>query len=295
MRKIIDLTGQRFTKLTAIKPISRNKSGNYIWLCKCDCGQEKNIVGTNLTRKIGTKSCGCVAIEKTIQRNKINNRLYKNCWTQEEDNILKKYYSNNGSFYCSKLLKRTKASIVTRAMKLNLKTIIATSGLPQKFIIKKIAKNKVVSICKIHGEAEHYYYNNHIGYCLICSRIKDAKHRKIPINKFTDRLRSSINIAFRKVSGPNYIPRGGFRNLDYSPRDLYNYLESIRQLQNNKCPHCNTSYDKCKISIDHVIPLATAKTEQQVIDLFDLKNLNLMCKNCNSSKKDTDYNIWMDS
>lgn len=73
---------------------------------------------------------------------------------------------------------------------------------------------------------------------------------------------------------------------------LYNYINNIKRLQDNKCPHCQISYDKCVLSIDHVIPLERAKTEQEIIDLFDLKNLNLMCKNCNSSKQDRDYKIW---
>ncbi len=54
-----DLTGQKFGKLTVIKFTGRDeKHGNLSWLCKCDCGNEKTVVGSNMI--IGhTRSCGC--------------------------------------------------------------------------------------------------------------------------------------------------------------------------------------------------------------------------------------------
>ena len=54
----IDLTGQRFGRLTVIKEAGRAMDGSVIWDCRCDCG--------NMTTKIGTRmrngyvySCGC--------------------------------------------------------------------------------------------------------------------------------------------------------------------------------------------------------------------------------------------
>lgn len=38
MSKIIDLSGQKFGKLTVINRVGKNKWGSTIWLCKCDCG-----------------------------------------------------------------------------------------------------------------------------------------------------------------------------------------------------------------------------------------------------------------
>ena len=65
--KFKDLTGQRFGRLTVIKRaedyVSPKGSQNVQWLCKCDCGNEITIVGKALTRKNGTKSCGCFAKE----------------------------------------------------------------------------------------------------------------------------------------------------------------------------------------------------------------------------------------
>ena len=57
MSKAIDLTGQRFGRLTVIER-SESKNGIAAWLCKCDCGNTKIVRGVDLTRGM-TKSCGC--------------------------------------------------------------------------------------------------------------------------------------------------------------------------------------------------------------------------------------------
>lgn len=54
----IDLTEQRFGKLVAKKIVGKNSSGNYKWLCQCDCGNEKIVLQSNL-RAGNTVSCGC--------------------------------------------------------------------------------------------------------------------------------------------------------------------------------------------------------------------------------------------
>ena len=59
MGKIKDLTGQRFGKLVAIKPLDEKQNNKLVWLCKCDCGNETNVIGTKLTSG-NTKSCGCL-------------------------------------------------------------------------------------------------------------------------------------------------------------------------------------------------------------------------------------------
>lgn len=65
--KLIDLTGQKFSRLTVIKRVENNKHKQRMWLCKCDCGNEKIVRGLDLINgKI--KSCGCLKIEQ----NKIN-------------------------------------------------------------------------------------------------------------------------------------------------------------------------------------------------------------------------------
>lgn len=61
---MIDLAGKRFGRLLVVKRASnRPNHGKAMWLCQCDCGNTKIIVGTSLTRKKGTKSCGCIRKE----------------------------------------------------------------------------------------------------------------------------------------------------------------------------------------------------------------------------------------
>lgn len=67
MPKLIDLTGQKFGRLIVIKQVDNDKHGNSYWSCLCDCGKKKIISGSHL-RSGHTKSCGCLKVEKTIQR-----------------------------------------------------------------------------------------------------------------------------------------------------------------------------------------------------------------------------------
>ena len=58
MGKFIDITGQKFGRLTALKPSQkRDATGGVFWHCVCDCGQFCEVNGTSLKRG-GTKSCG---------------------------------------------------------------------------------------------------------------------------------------------------------------------------------------------------------------------------------------------
>ena len=57
MRERLDLTGQRFGRLTALRPAEYNRAGT-AWVCRCDCGQE-TVVRTDNLRYGRIKSCGC--------------------------------------------------------------------------------------------------------------------------------------------------------------------------------------------------------------------------------------------
>lgn len=56
-----DFTGQQFGRLLILGPIGKDKYGNYIWLCVCDCGKTHYVTSNNL-RNGSTKSCGCYNI-----------------------------------------------------------------------------------------------------------------------------------------------------------------------------------------------------------------------------------------
>jgi len=56
--KQFDLTGQRFTRLVALRPAGV-RNGRTLWTCKCDCGNEI-VAQTVRLRNGGTRSCGCL-------------------------------------------------------------------------------------------------------------------------------------------------------------------------------------------------------------------------------------------
>ena len=61
MSKFVDLTGQKFGRLTVIER-AENKGKHLLWRCKCDCGEICLAAGTHL--KSGSKqSCGCLLRE----------------------------------------------------------------------------------------------------------------------------------------------------------------------------------------------------------------------------------------
>lgn len=71
MSKLVDLTGQKFGRLTALY---YNKE-KHLWHCKCDCGNEKDIKAGSLKNGY-TTSCGCYNKQR-ISQTKINDLTNK--------------------------------------------------------------------------------------------------------------------------------------------------------------------------------------------------------------------------
>lgn len=63
-----DLTGQRFGRLTVIERAKNGKPGIVNWLCKCDCGNYKEVNAYSLHAGL-TQSCGCYRNERTSVSN----------------------------------------------------------------------------------------------------------------------------------------------------------------------------------------------------------------------------------
>lgn len=107
-KKRNDLDGKRFGRLLVIERAGQNK-----WKCKCDCGNEVTVLGSNLTRGNST-SCGCYANELNSIRSTTHgdskkdskyHRLYK-IWTGMKTRCYNshtkqyKYYGKNGIKLC---------------------------------------------------------------------------------------------------------------------------------------------------------------------------------------------------
>lgn len=61
----VDISGQRFGRLTAVKYVGSNKGWGAIWECVCDCGNTVNVKKGSLMTG-GTKSCGCLNREQLL-------------------------------------------------------------------------------------------------------------------------------------------------------------------------------------------------------------------------------------
>lgn len=106
MPKKIDLVGHKYGYIT-IKAFSYiNKHGKSVWLCKCECGKEKELTGNTLRNKNIT-SCGCKQREKTTKHGLSKNFRPYNIWCgMKQRCFYKKYhqykdYGGRGITMCS--------------------------------------------------------------------------------------------------------------------------------------------------------------------------------------------------
>lgn len=70
----IDETGNKYGKLTVLYKSNKTDGTHIFWHCKCECGNECDVNGSNLRAGIST-NCGC---ERSVGELKINNILKQN-------------------------------------------------------------------------------------------------------------------------------------------------------------------------------------------------------------------------
>lgn len=49
MPRFLDRTNMRYRRLLIIKHAGKDKRNKHLWLCQCDCGNKKVVVGDNLS------------------------------------------------------------------------------------------------------------------------------------------------------------------------------------------------------------------------------------------------------
>lgn len=87
-----DIAGMKFGRLTAIKKVGtkgNGKGSKSIWLCRCDCENEKEILRNSLVSGT-TKSCGCLEKEVKatmhLKHGMAKSRIW-NIWTGMRDQV----------------------------------------------------------------------------------------------------------------------------------------------------------------------------------------------------------------
>ena len=62
-----DISGMRFGRLTAIRPVEQRRGTRVMWECICDCGRMKLVDVSSLSTGV-IKSCGCLNKERLAGR-----------------------------------------------------------------------------------------------------------------------------------------------------------------------------------------------------------------------------------
>lgn len=75
-RKANDLSGKRFGRWTVVcrDASAPKQAGKHArWMCNCDCGETRGVIGTMLLRG-GSRSCGCLQAEEVADRSVVHGR-----------------------------------------------------------------------------------------------------------------------------------------------------------------------------------------------------------------------------
>ncbi len=90
MKPYKDLTNRTFGKLNVEEYLRREPDGKHIWLCRCECGKEREVCGRWLARGVVT-SCGSKECKKSGYRKGNKYEFY--------DDVAIGYDSNGNAFY----------------------------------------------------------------------------------------------------------------------------------------------------------------------------------------------------
>lgn len=109
-RNTVDRTGQRYGRLTVIERQGSSGEGRAKWLCKCDCGKTKTVIGKSL--QAGVQSCGCLkrdanalpkgeaAFNQLLIRMKIDAKRRGYKWKLTKNNV--KHFTKQPCYYCGR-------------------------------------------------------------------------------------------------------------------------------------------------------------------------------------------------
>lgn len=88
MPRFKDRTNDRYGRLTVVSHGGKDHRNKHLWLCRCDCGNDKVVVSDNLSSG-KSNSCGCLRIESLTS----GNHLFK-LDEDRESALLKVQYSH---------------------------------------------------------------------------------------------------------------------------------------------------------------------------------------------------------
>lgn len=162
MPKALDLTGKKFGRLTALYRLP-SKNGKTYWLCQCDCGNQKEVQTTHLTRN-NIQSCGCLRETIPTFMNQISDSDFEDI-VKESFNINE--IINKAGFSC--VSGASQKIILDRIKKQNLDISHFKTSKNNKWKDKEIfVKNSLASQSVLRN---HYQKGNYTEYkCSICGQ-----------------------------------------------------------------------------------------------------------------------------
>ena len=94
------------------------------------------------------------------------------------------------------------------------------------------------------------------------------------IGKYEQRIRATLkHYSDGKISFS--------KHLDYSAQELVLYIANIHKQRSGRCNMCCGNFNLDDMDIDHIVPVSTGETIQEIRELFRLENLQPLCPRCN--------------
>ena len=88
--------GNKYGLLTVLRYTGNDKHGKRRWLCKCDCGKECVVLGSDIKRG-HTTSCGCYDKKRRIKHGMSDTRMYK-IWCDIKSRCNHEYDTNYNNY-----------------------------------------------------------------------------------------------------------------------------------------------------------------------------------------------------
>ncbi len=210
MGHFIDLTGQKFGRLTVVRYLQMNERSNKknIWLCQCECGNKIDVSSNHLTT-LHTTSCGCLQRERSAQvaretKSMINK--YEFC----DDYVIG--YTLNGQQF---LFDKEYYDVVKQyCWRMNNMGYVVASDKPNgkkilywlHHLVMNVSNDIIVD--HIHGEASRY--DNRKSNLRIATKSQNCMNRKKPSNntssvkgvrwhKATSKWQTSIGVNGKQI------------------------------------------------------------------------------------------------
>lgn len=262
--KAIDLTGKVFGYLTVINRDENGKHGGVKWNCLCICGTVTSVLAGNLTSG-STKSCACLAISMSAAANRANARDFTGAVFSRLTVIRRVNNEKKGASFwececeCGKTTIIRSDGLITGHAK--------SCGCLQRELTSARATTHGLT-----GTAEYYRMTH------------KRRMGSEPLYVVKHRTRGLISTALKKKGYSKTSKTQEILGCTFD--EFKSHIES--QFTDGMC------WERfSEIHIDHIVPLASAKTIEDILILNHYTNLQPLWAIDNLKKgSKLDYNVY---